>query len=295
LRELEAKRAKINETKMQWATVMADVSRLHRLAAIERAEKQSVECIDRSLDAQKVASTQQLEQVAIETSEEVVAIEESMYNLQKEVRAKEEKCQKAEVQMQMQTPKLVMDAAKEEEFLNETIRDLRRCVEREMDERSLAEEELAHVKREIERAQEMIHKFKASLTKQQQDSADAVNDSLREFIEQQREEYRRAIANQRKRNMDLEKQKAELVEEEKLLTGLLQGLEKQLQAAMQRLPSLSELQHRTDGPGQARRSQLIKAKRAPDDGEMQTIKRQILQLKSRRRMARSVLAASRFH
>jgi chromosome segregation ATPase len=291
--ELEAKRTEIKETKARREAVARDVRRLHRLAEIHGAEKQSLECINRSLDSQKAASAQQLQQVVLETNEEVAAIGDSMGDLQKSVRSKTEKRQKAEDQARTRAPKRVLDAGKEEEFLNEVIADLRRRVERETDERSLAEEELTHVQDEIERAQEMIGKFKASLTKEQQDSADAVNSGLREFIEQQREEYRRAIANQRKRNMDLEKQKAELVEEERLLAGFLQSLEKQLQAATQRLPSLSDLHKRPDGAGQARRSQPIKARRAPDDGEMQTIKRQILQLKARRRMGRSVLAASR--
>jgi hypothetical protein len=178
--------------------------------------------------------------------------------------------------------------------LNRRISELQKRLNREIEEKELAEAELVHVKFEIQRAEAMIHKFKASLTKEQQIAADNVNNSLKQFIEQQRADYKRAIANQRKRNLELEKQKAELIEEEKMLTGFLQSLEKQLQAQVGKLPSLAQLQHRLEPMTLPRRNPFLKQKRAPDDAEMRTVKKALIQLKAQKGAAKSVMVGSRY-
>jgi chromosome segregation ATPase len=167
-------------------------------------------------------------------------------------------------------------------------------MERETRERELAEQELRHVRAEIGRAQEMIQKFKDNLTAKRQRAADRVNGQLRAYIEQQRQDFQRAIANQRKKNSELERQRAELIEEEKLLGVVLQTLEKQLQAQMQKLPSLAQLQHGIDGMQPAKSDAAAKIRRGLEDGEIKGVKRQMLQLKSRSMRPRSLLAASRY-
>jgi hypothetical protein len=49
------------------------------------------------------------------------------------------------------------------------------------------------VKEEVARAHEMINKFKANLTKDKQLNADTVNAKLKQFIEQQKEDYRQQL------------------------------------------------------------------------------------------------------
>jgi hypothetical protein len=55
-----------------------------------------------------------------------------------------------------------------------------------------------------------------------------------QFIDQQIEDFRRAIANQRKRKMELDQQKVNS-DEERMLCGVHQGLEKHFQVRMQNL------------------------------------------------------------
>jgi hypothetical protein len=295
LSELERKQRQIEEIRTNRTAIEREVARLGRLATLERQEKQSLEMIEGSLTRRKADSAKQREATEGEVVEAVAVVEESKAELQKTVKTKEEKKSKFETQIAMRPPKRVTDAANEGAVLNEKIADLRVRLERETQERLLAEEELQHVHKEIDRAQAMINKFKANLTKAQQGTADSINNRLREDIEQQREDFRRAIANQRRRNIELEKQRAELIEEEKLLAAFLQTLEKQLQAQLHKLPSLAELQHRTDGGGGTRKSTLAKGKRAPDDPEMRGVKKQIAQMRARKGVSKSVLAGSRYH
>jgi hypothetical protein len=269
--------------------------KLRRLADIQRQEKQSLQSISDSLDRQLAQSAKQREAETASVHEQIDAVRDSIRILQKSVRSKTDKVQKAEEDAQTKPPKRVISAVREDVDLNQRIAELQKRVDRETFERALSEEELEHVKGEIKRAEAMIDRFKASLTKNQQIAADAVNMRLKVFIEQQREDYRRAIANQRKRNMELEKQKTELIEEEKMLNGFLVSVEKQLQIQMSRLPSLAELQHRMDGGAAQRRSPPAKALRAPDDAEMRTIKKAIVQLKTRKGTSKSVLVGSRYH
>jgi chromosome segregation ATPase len=227
--------------------------------------------------------------------EEIAAVREAMAALQGTVKTQKDKVARAEVEAQTPPKKRVVEAVKDDAGLSLKINALQRLLEREQAEHELAEAELAHVKGEIRRAHEMIDTFKENLTKEKQDNADDVNSRLKQFIEQQRDDYRRAIANQKKRNIELEKQKTELTEEERMLTGVLQGLDKQLQAQMQRLPSLAQMQQRGIGTSVQKRTTPGKAMRPLDDAEMRGIKKAILLLKTRKGVSRSVLVGSRFH
>jgi hypothetical protein len=295
LGELERKQQQIAVTRANRTAVGREVARLERLAALQRQEKQSLEAIDRSLATRRTDSAKQREAAEGDVAAALTVVAESTAELQKTLQVKQEKKSKFKTQIAMKTPKRVADAAKESAALSARIANLRARLERETQERLLAEEELEHVHREIERAQAMIDKFKMNLTKQQQRAADSINNRLRKDIEQQREDFRRAIANQRRRNIELEKQRAELTEEERLLTGFLQTLEKQLIAQLHKLPSLAELQHGTDGAAGARKGTLAKGKRVPDDAEMRGIKKQIAQMRTRKGVSKSVLVGSRFH
>jgi hypothetical protein len=210
------------------------------------------------------------------------------------LKVKEEAFAKFDRDVKAGVPKRVMDAVKDDIALRKRIAVLQVRLDRERQEKDLAHEELAHVKREIARAELMIEKFKSSLTPEQQVAADNVNDSLRVVIENQREEFKRAIANQRKRNLELEKQRQELVEEEKTLAGFLLTLEKQLQMEMVKLPSLAQLQHRLEVVPGPRRNPQVVGKRQIDDAEMRTVKKAIIQLKSQKAAAQSLMVGSRY-
>jgi hypothetical protein len=277
--------------------ITTEISRLNRLADIQRNERDSLESMARSLNLQMLQSAKHRDVETGIIREQIETVQESIVALQSTVRTKKEKTMKAEEESQTQPPKRVLDAVKADIALNQRIEALRKLVERETFDRKLSEAELVHVRVEIERAHAMINTFKMNLTKEKQMNADNVNSKLKQFIEQQREDYRRAIANQRKRNMELDKQKVELTDEERMLVGVLQGLEKHLQIQMQKLPSLAQLQQRTTviSTSIQRRGTPAKTMKPMDSAEMRGIRKAILLLKVRKGLSKSVLVGSRFH
>jgi hypothetical protein len=295
LRRVQSDESEISALRSDRLRIADSIVRLNRLASLERSERQSIEAMADSLSQRMAQSAKQRDAETGVVREQIAAVAESIASLEGAVRAKRERAAKAEEDAGTDSPKRVTDALKEDRELDLRIHELEKLVERERAERALSEAELVHVQGEIERAQEMIDTFKRNLTKEKQMSADAVNAKLKGFIEQQREEYRRAIANQRKRNTELEKQRTELTEEEKMLNGVLVSLEKQLQAQMQKLPSLAQLQQRGAIAGAQKRSMPAKAMRPIDDAEMRGIRKAIVLLKARKGVSKSVLVGSRFH
>jgi predicted nucleic acid-binding Zn-ribbon protein len=183
-------------------------------------------------------------------------------------------------------------AAEDAPALARGIEKARASIAKEVGERNLVDAELAHVRQEIERARAMISRFQASLTPAQQRAADATNAKLRVFIEAQRDEYKHAIAVQKKKNQELERQKRELADEEVLLASVMRGLEKKAQAQMHRLPSLAEMHRQGAAPAPRR---PMTAARTADDAEIRTVKKTMAQMRSQRAASKSALVGSPYH
>jgi chromosome segregation ATPase len=295
VRGIDTRRAKVDGVRAARLAVAADVAKLRRIVEFQRQERQSLEAIATNLRDRRVQSERQMAADTDGLQEQIDGAEDRVRTLGKTIRSKEARFERrSHIQASSRPPKRFVDSVKEDAHLQATIDELSARMERETSERELAEEELRHVRSEIRRAERMIAKIKANLTAERQRAADRVNGQLRAYIEQQREDFHRAIANQRKKNSELERQRAELIEEERLLGVVLQTLEKQLQAQMQKLPSLAQLQQGVDAVAPARGDAVGKIRRRLDDGEIKGVKKQMLQLKSRRRRPRSLLAASKY-
>jgi chromosome segregation ATPase len=295
VRGIESRRSKLDGVRTARLAAAAEVAKLRRVLEFHRQERESLEAIAMTLRDQRLQSERQMEADTSELREQIDGAEDRVRTLGKAIRSKEARLQRrSQLEASARSPKRVVDSVKEDMLLQATIDELAARMERETSEREVAEEELHHVRAEIGRAEEMIRKFKANLTAERQRAADCVNGKLRAYIEEQREDFRRAIANQRKKNNELERQRAELTEEEKLLGVVLQTLEKQLQAQMQKLPSLAQIQHGIDGIAPAKGDAVGKSRRALEDGEIMGIQKRMVQLKSKRMRPRSLLAASKY-
>jgi len=294
VKQLDVKQEKIDSVRDSRLAIAADNAKMRQSLEFHRRELQSLEQMADSLVRQKIQSSKQQEFETDGVMEEIESVKESRRALNKTVRMKEARVQRKAAAAQNARPcKRVVDSVKEDQFLHQRITDLEMRLDREVTEKELAREELSHVRGEITRAEEMIEKFKQNLTQERKRQADRINNQLRRYIEEQRDDFKRNIANQRKKNMELERQRAELLEEEKLLTAVLQTLEKQLQVQMQKLPALGQWQQGSEAAAQ-KKSPIMKFKRAPDDGEMKGVKKQLVQIKSKRMRPRSLLAPSKY-
>ena len=226
---------------------------------------------------------------------ETLAVNEEMSRIRKQIKiCREEQNVKSKKNIEQRRiatapySKRMRDTIKEDFELQNEISKLQQLLEHEYTSHCAAEEELAHTKREIERAKQVMNKYKLSHRKEEKIHSMAVNRDLRLYIEQQREDSQWAIKNQMKKNKELEKQRVDLVEEEAMLSTYLQHVEKKLAAQMLKLPDLAAIQHRTvEVP--KRRIQTAVKKREPDDAEMRTIKKQMAKIHKERIRARTTL------
>lgn len=288
--EINQKTAKIEEINSEREKVLTQVQKLERLASIQEKETESLKIICENLKEQKVSiDSHHMTQSAI-IHDQIRSIKSNTKNLKQVARAKEEKNQKNAKIANMPPNKKTLDSIKEDIEIQDEIDQLQENLDRELQEHQMTNDELELTKVDIERAKVVIEKFKQSLTKEQKEAADSINNRLKQMIEQQREDFKRAMKNQRKANAELDKQKADLIEEERMLRNYLQSLEKQFQIQTQRLPSLSVLQHRFEPEMQQIRGFPKRSKqRAPDDSEMRTIKKAIFRLQNRKLVSKSVL------
>jgi hypothetical protein len=291
--EMESKRAQIEESRESRAQIAEQTKRLLRLKAIQQAEKGSLLSTLHSLSKNGSSSRQQQEHEDLVVRARMTTVRASMKEVQTSVDAKQGKYSELERRALSTGQRRMLESMKDDIALNRRIAGLQKRLNHEKWENDLSSQELVHVTCEIQRAEAMIERFKASLTKQQQISADNVNMSLRFFIENQREDFKRAIMNQRRRNTELERQRTELTEEEKMLAGFLQTVEKQLQAQMQKLPSIAQLQHQLFEFDRPRKTTTVKQKRVPEDAEMRGIRKAIIAVKSRK-AAKSAMVGSRY-
>ena len=288
--EINQKSEKIDLINAEKEKILEKSKKLERLAKIQESEIESLKSINDSLQEQKTTiDSQHMTQTAI-IHDQIQMLKSNVKGLKQVARAKEEKNQKTAQIANLPLKKRTLDSIKEDIAIQDEIDQLQKRIDSEIQEHQTITDELNLTKSDIERAKSVIEKFKQSLTKEQKDAADSINNKLKLMIEQQREDFKRAMKNQRKENAELDKQKADLIEEERMLRNYLQSLEKQLQIQSQRLPSLSVLQHRFEPENQRIKGALRRSKqRAPDDSEMRTIKKAIFRLQNRKLVSKSVL------
>jgi hypothetical protein len=265
---------KIGQVREKQDSLVADGNRFQRLASVQRIERDSVESICNSLSVSEIESRRHRDIELCVVSEKISTVREELRKLRKIVKGKRSVLEKAQETFNSEAPKRVLHAAKEGIQLRKRIEMLERHMERETGERLLVEQELAHVREDVEGATAVVAKFKDVLSHSNQFAADAINEGLKLVIEKQREQFNREIARQKRRNAELERMRADLVEEEKMLLSYLQSVDKQLQFQLQKLPTLSMLQHQRQQSNIPTRSTPGKAKTlGSEDSEMRTIRR----------------------
>lgn len=286
--EIDETDKKIIETRKKREAIEQNNKLLERTYKIEDLERQSLVAIANNLRTQ-IQSNDNKRQM------ETLAVNEEMSRIRKQIKiCREEQNVKSKKNIEQRRiatapySKRMRDTIKEDFELQNEISKLQQLLEHEYTSHCAAEEELAHTKREIERAKQVMNKYKLSHRKEEKIHSMAVNRDLRLYIEQQREDSQWAIKNQMKKNKELEKQRVDLVEEEAMLSTYLQHVEKKLAAQMLKLPDLAAIQHRTvEVP--KRRIQTAVKKREPDDAEMRTIKKQMAKIHKERIRARTTL------
>ena len=288
--KIDRKRKKIEDINNEIKKIEDDTKMLERMAHIQETETKALKEVSDSLESQKNSVDESHRTESSFLEDQIQTIKSDIRDLKKTVRGKNEKNEKA-IQLATQPlSKRTLDSMREDIEINEEIESLERRLNREYQEHEMTNSELEIILVDIQRAKAVIRRFKNSLTKEEKIRHERVNNYLKDVIEQQREEFKRAIKNQKKANSDFEKQKNDLIEEEKILRTYLQSLEKQLREQMQKLPSLALLQHRYDPQEVQRKTAMSRSKqRAPDDPEMRTIKKAILRLQNRRVVSKSVL------
>lgn len=286
--EIDETDKKILEIRQKRESIEEQNRIFQRTYQIEDSERNSLIAIADNLRSQ-IQSNDSKRQL------EILASNEEMNKIRKQIKiCRAEQHSKTKKNIEQRTiatapySKRMRDTIKEDFELQNEISKLQQLLEHEYASHCAAEEELIHTKNEIERAKQVMQKYKLSHRKEEKIHSTNVNRELRLYIEQQREDSRWAIKNQMKKNKELEKQRVDLVEEEAMLSTYLQHVEKKLAAQMLKLPDLAVIQHRNvEVP--KRKIQTAVKKREIDDAEMRTIKKQMAKIHKERARARTAL------
>ena len=293
MNELEEKRNCIETTRARRDSYLRELQRLERMADIARKEKDSLLRISEGLDESKKETDAHTRDENLVFKEKMDTLRQSMKTLRASIQAKQELSQKTK-EPPLLPPKRLLDMIKEDAQLNRDLTELQARVDREIQDRQVTEEEVVFIKEEIQRAQSMVDKYKATLTKEKQTRADEINERLKSQIARQREEFEWSLKSQNKRNTELEKQRKDLKEGEKLIEQFLQSLEKQLAAQMYKLPTLAQVQKKNSSSN-PQRSSIGRPIRIPDDPEMRIIRKAIRKIKGTRLVSQSAIMASKLH
>lgn len=274
----------IEDVRKRKAEVQLQNARLTRFYEMNEKERESLDFISNKLKEQLERTDREAMNRQNIARDQLLKVKKESKDIRAATALKQQRNGQLLATVNAPLSKQLTDSIKEDFQLTKEINNLQRLLEREYDEHSLAEEELEHTLGEIERAKKVIEKFKLAHRQESMSRADQVNKSLRIRIEEQRDKSEWDIKNQIKRNKELERQKAELQEEESMLQHYLELVEKRLAAQMLKLPTLAQIQHRGEPEPKVAVPRKNK-RREPDDLEMRTIKRAISQLQQQRRRA----------
>jgi hypothetical protein len=288
--ELAALEREIESLRTERQVVSENNASLSRFADILAAEKQSLAAIAQNLQQQisRCGSEQELELARLQNEMLRLADESSEINSKSALAAKRSDDLKSVVQAPM--TKRLRDYINEDVALSAKIPKLEALQQRQIEEHDLLREELRHTKREIARAKEVVLKFKNAHRPEEKETAERVNKRLRVDIDNQRVDMSRAVQNQIKKNQILEKQKADLVEEEILLKQYLAVVEKKLAAQIEKLPTLAQIQHRGEPESVLRKAKKARKRRpAREDAELRGISRVMTNFQKDQKRAESSL------
>ena len=264
-----------------------DLNTLDRVISIHKTEKQSLYQLAQSLQ-------DQLNEQENEAKANITARTTQLTKLKQEIQktnmdANDQDLINNQINQQLVCPvaKRHSDMLKDDKELEAEYEKLTAYLEREKREHELTRRELDHIQNEIARANMTIQRFKTNVNPETMKYATRVNSSMRNFICEQREEQKRKLIAQIKKNKDLERQINEMEEEQSMLIPYLAQVEKKLAAEMLKLPSLTDIQRRNEP--EPKRALTRLNKRELDDPEMKSVKRTITRMKARRLRAKTAI------
>ena len=274
---------------LQKHQLQKDLKKLDRIISIDTSEKNSLQQIADSLQ-------EQLNEQANDSKSHLTEHNAQLNKLRNEIQkttmeSLEQNTLNAQINQQLISPipKRHRDMLKDDQELEAEYEKLTKYLEKERSEHNLTKKQLEHTNDEIARANETIQRYKANVNPDTMRYAASVNKSMRHYIRDQREEQKRKLLSQIKKNKDLERQINEMQEEQSMLIPYLAQVEKKLQAEMLKLPSLNDIQHRNEP--EPKRALTKLNKRELDDAEMKSVKRTITRMKAKRLRAKTAIGS----
>lgn len=257
-----------------------EITRIDRMIKINNIEKQSLERISDSLLKQTEQNNNNTQQMIGSIKNHVRIVKNEIAHTRVESANREKKNMQMLVSINMPVNKRHKDMLKDDENMISEINKINKYLEKEINDHNRCKEELEHVKQEIKGVKEIIGKYKSYVNKHTMKNAIRTNRNFREFIAQSRVEAKKNLISVIKKNKDLERTINELKEEEGLLRPYLQSVEKKLQAQMLKLPTLTDLQHKSDI--KLKRPLTNRVRKDNDDPEVRAVKKTISEMKNKR-------------
>lgn len=257
-----------------------EITRIDRMIKINNIEKQSLERISDSLLKQTEQNNNNTQQMIGSIKNHVRIVKNEIAHTRMESANREKKNMQMLVSINMPVNKRHKDMLKDDENMISEINKINKYLEKEINDHNRCKEELEHVKQEIKGVKEIIGKYKSYVNKHTMKNAIRTNRNFREFIAQSRVEAKKNLISVIKKNKDLERTINELKEEEGLLRPYLQSVEKKLQAQMLKLPTLTDLQHKSDI--KLKRPLTNRVRKDNDDPEVRAVKKTISEMKNKR-------------
>ena len=272
---------------MQRMDIQKELAQLDRVISIHKKEKDSLDQLAQSLQMQ-------LDEQNDASKAEISARNAQLAKLRHEIQSTTMESMTQDTvnsninqQLLLPVPKRHRDMLNDDKELEAEAAKLEKYLEKERREHALTRAALDHTLNEIARANETIMRYKVNVNSDTMRYATYVNTTMREYIKFQREEQKRKLLAQIKKNKDLERQINEMEEEKSMLIPYLAQVEKKLAAEMLKLPSLTDIQRRNEP--EPKKSLVKVNRRELDDNEMRSVKRTITRIKQKRVRAKTAI------
>jgi prefoldin subunit 5 len=286
--EISALESRLESLRRSQAETENNNRKLDRLVHINEIEKQSLIGLARKLQIQVVDADSESQAQLTSVSEEIARLKHDTAGVRAQSALTSRRNADLVAKIGAPLPRKLKENLREDVALEAELTRLRALFERVKSDQLLAKEELAHMRSEIDRANEDIRKFRKTHRPEVKANAEQVNEDLRKAIADQRHNFQSAIRNQKKKNKEYERQKADMIEEQEMLSQYLGIVEKDLAAQMLKLPALAHIQPKSEAEQPPKRVRKKKPKQ-PDDPEMRSIKRSVSQFQSRQKRAQGNL------
>jgi hypothetical protein len=286
--EMSELESRLESIRRSQAETESNNCKLERLVHINEVEKQSLVGLVKKLQIQVLDVDSESQAQLSSISQEIVRVKRETAGVRAQSALTSRRNAELAAKISGPLPRKLKVNLREDVGLEAELTKSEELFERVMSDQEFAKEELAHTKRGIDRATEDIRKFRNAHDPEVKENAEQVNEDLRKAIADQRLSFQSAIRNQKKKNKEYERQKADLIEEQEMLSQYLDIVEKKLAEQMFKLPTLAHIQHKTEPEPPPKRVKKKKA-REPDDLEMRSIKRAVSQFQSRQKRAQGSL------